>query len=98
MRGLTVGAFDEEIAAGEFDVVFGGFEHVSGDALALRDQCVRRIADDDAREPHRSAGMRAAAHGNHVGIALDQTHAVEGNAEPIRDELCEARPVSLSAR
>src|SRR6516164_9097513 len=44
----AVGAFDEEIAAGKFDVVFGGFERVSGDALAPRDQCVRRIADDDA--------------------------------------------------
>src|SRR4029453_1186590 len=36
--------------------------------------------------------------GDDVGIALEQIHAIEGDAKPIRDELCEARAVSLSAR
>src|SRR5262249_61232569 len=94
----AVGAFDDEIAAGKFDVVLGGFEYVGGDALAPRDQRIRRLADDDAREPHGSAGMGSAADGDDVGIALDQIHAIEGDAEPIRDELRKARAVSLSAR
>src|SRR5262245_38926923 len=42
--------------------------------------------------------MGSAADGADVGIALDQVHAIEGDAEPIRDELCEARAVPLSAR
>ena len=67
----AVGTLHGESAAGEFDVVLGRFEHVGSDPLALGDDRVRRLADDDAGEPHRAAGMRSAAHRHDVGIALD---------------------------
>src|SRR6185503_3002383 len=44
----AIGPLHGEIAAREFDVVLGGFEHVGGNSLALGDQRIRRFADDDA--------------------------------------------------
>ena len=40
-------------------VVLGRFQHMAGDALALGDHGLFRLADDDAGEPHRTAGIAA---------------------------------------
>ena len=78
--------------------MLGGFEHVGGDFLPARDDRVRGLADDDACEPHRAAGMGAAADRDDIGVALDQVDAIERHAEPFRDALREAGAMALAAR
>ena len=48
----TIGALNSIATVSEFDVVFGGFEHMGGDSLALLDNRVSGFAHDDAAEPH----------------------------------------------
>ena len=59
---------------------------------------VRGVQHDDAGEPQRAAGMRAAADRDAVGVAGHEAHAVDRHAEPFGDELREAGLVSLALR
>ena len=83
--------------AAKADVVLGGFQHVGGDFLALLDDGVGSIAHDDAGEPHRAGGMRAAAFLDDVGVAFVDIDVVERHAEPFRHALREGRFVALPA-
>ncbi len=94
----AVGALDGEAAACEGDILLGGFEHVRGDLLALLDDLVGRLAHDDARHPHRAGRVRAAAFVDDVGVAFEDVHVFERNAEPFRHALRERRFVALAAR
>src|SRR5439155_20200541 len=47
---------------------------------------------------HRAAGVRASADGRHVGVPGDQAHLVQLDAEPLGEELREARLVALAGR
>src|SRR3984885_15225 len=94
---MTVGAFDGEAAAGKGDIVLGGFEQMRGDFFALLDDDIGRLAHDDAGEPHRARGMRAAAFLDDVGVALVDIDIVEWHAEPFRYALRKGRLVTLPA-
>ena len=48
-------------------------------------------------EPHRAAGMRAAAGRDAIGVVRDVIDAVERHAEPFGEELREAGLVALAA-
>ena len=69
-----------------------------GDLLALLDDGVGGLAHDDAGEPHRAGGMRAAAFLDDVGVAFDDVHVVERHAKPFGDALREGGLVALPAR
>ena len=68
----AVGALHDEAAGGEFQIGRGGFQHMAGDPHPLVDDLVRRVQHDDAAEPQRAAGMRAAADRDAVGVAVHQ--------------------------
>src|SRR5262252_8022230 len=63
----TIGALNSVATAGEYDVVFGGFEHMGRDVLALLDNRISGFAHDDTGEAHRSGGVRAATLLDDVG-------------------------------
>ncbi len=50
------------------------------------------------RHAHRAAGVRAAADGGDVGVAGEEPHLRELDAEPLDDELREAGLVALAGR
>ncbi len=87
-----------EAAVIERDVLDACFGDVGDDALCFRHDIAGRVADDDARHPHRAAGMRPAASRDRIRVTGDQTHALERDAEPFGDELREARLVALATR
>src|SRR5215469_13993078 len=68
------------------------------DFLALLDNGVGGFAHDDAGEPHRSSGMRAATLFDDVGIVFKYAYVVERHAEPLRYALRKRRLVALSTR
>src|SRR5712675_2380388 len=94
----AVGALDLEPPAGERDVLDRRLQHMAGDAQPLLDDLVRGVEHDDAAEPQRPAGMRAAADRDAVGVAGDQLDAVDRHAEPFGDQLREAGLVALALR
>src|SRR6266567_8060089 len=68
------------------------------DAASALDNDVSRLAHDDARHTHGTGRVRAAALLHHIGVAVDEPDLSERHAEPVRDALCEAGLVPLSAR
>ena len=81
----AVGALDAELPVGEFEIGGRGLQQMAGDAQPLLDDDVRGVQHDDAGEPQRAAGMRAAADRDAVGVAGHEPHAVERHAEPFGD-------------
>ena len=57
----------------------------------------RRVADGEAGDAHRAAGMRAAAGADAVGVVGDEIDALERHAEPFAEQLREAGLVALAA-
>src|SRR5262252_2705849 len=53
----TIGTLNSVATASEYDVVFGGFEHMGRDVLALLDNRISGFAHDDAGEAHRPGGV-----------------------------------------
>src|SRR5690242_8560801 len=47
---------------------------------------------------HGSPGMRAAAGLHNVGVAENDTHALDRDSDQVRDHLCETRFVALPCR
>src|SRR5579872_185939 len=93
----TIGAFDRVATAGEYDVIFGGFEHIGGDPFALFDNGVAGLAHDDAGEPHGAGRVRAATLLDDIGIVFKYEYVLERHAEPLRHALRKRRFVALSA-
>src|SRR5204863_7706576 len=83
---------------GEGDVLDRRFQHMAGDAQSLLDDLVRGVEHDDAAEPQRPAGMRAAANRDAVRVAGDELDAVDRYAEPFGHQLREAGLVALALR
>ena len=74
------------------------FENMGGDPAAFIDDRIGGPADDDAGEPHRAGGVRAASDRDNVGIMGDDADSFERNAQPVGHELGKTRLVSLAAR
>src|SRR5690242_20555440 len=68
---------------------------MAGDLQPLLDDLVRGVEHDDAAEPERAAGMRAAADRNAIGVARHELHRIYRHAEPFGDQLRKARLVAL---
>src|SRR2546428_4178426 len=99
-RGLeqidgAVGALHGEPAPCEFDIRLRGLEERRRDAPALFDDLIRGFGHDDGAKPHRAAGRRTAAYRHQIRVTGDELHVPELDAEPLDDELGEARFVSL---
>src|SRR5262249_15503047 len=82
----------------ELDVRLRGLEERRSDAPTLLDDLIRGLRHDDGAEPHRPTGRRPAADRHQIRVAGDELHAPVLDAEPLRDELREARFVSLAGR
>ena len=94
----AVGALDGERCRAAKSMSTGAASmQMRRDLLALLDDLVRRVADGEAGDPHRAAGMRAAAGAHPVGVVGDEIDAVERHAEPFGQELGEAGLVALAA-
>src|SRR5205814_1670368 len=87
-----------ELAIRKRDVLDRRFENMARDLQPLLDDLVRGVEHDDAAEPERPAGMRAAADRDALGVAGHEPDAVDRHAEPLGDQLCEARLVPLALR
>src|SRR5919201_4227035 len=91
----AIRAGDDEATVGEFDVGGGGFQHVRGDLFALLDQLGRGFDDGGAAVHDRFRTAGAAARQKLVAVALQETDALERDAEPLAQHLRERRRVSL---
>jgi len=54
--------------------VLARFENMGGDPAAFIDDRIGGPADDDAGEPHRAGGVRAASDRDNVGIMGDDAN------------------------
>ena len=58
------------------------FENIGGAPAAFIDDRIGGPADDDAGEPHRAGGVRAASDRDNVGIMGHDANSFERNAQP----------------
>ena len=95
-RQAAVGAGYGETALLEDDVGFRRLQHVGGDLLRLVDHLVHRLGD--GRASHREAARPVSPHAERYlgGVAVDDLHILDRNAEAVRDKLGERRLVALA--
>ena len=93
-----IGTFNRPLAAGEFQILFGSFEQVSGDLGAFFLDLVEALHDGCAAngEAARTVGAHAERHG--IGVAVDDIHVFDGNAELIGHHLGKGSFMALAVR
>ena len=93
-----VGAADTEPPTDVLEVVGGGLEQVGRERPGLLDDLVdgldQRLAADD--EGARAVGVQAL--GRDLGVAVQDLDVLEGDAQPVGDDLAEGRLVALPVR
>src|SRR5262252_4515866 len=94
----AVGAFYAKPWGRELDVDASRFEEPGGDARALLDDLIRGLRHHDGGHPQRPRRVRAAADHGDVGVTGDQSDLCVLDAEPLDEELREARLVPLAGR
>ncbi len=93
-----IGALHPEAPLGELDVGGSRLEQPRRDPAAARHDLVRRPGHHHRAQPHRAAGVRAAAERRLIGVAGDQTHLLVRDAEPLHEQLRKAGLVALAGR
>src|SRR5215813_3570052 len=91
-------AFDEELARLPLEVVFVGFEQVSGDLLRLVFDLAGRYGARRARCRSATAGVGAEPIWRGVGVAFFNRHVIDRDPEFFGDDLRIGRFVSLALR
>src|SRR6266508_1405058 len=90
--------FDEELARLPLEVVFVGFEQVSGDLLCLISDFAGGHCTCRARHRSAPAGIRAQPVWRGVGVAFFNRYVIDRDSEFFGDDLRISRFVSLSLR
>ena len=97
-RRLAVGALDPGGAVAELDVVLARLEHVGGGVDDLLADEERRLVDGVAGDDGGAAREGGDAPVEGAGVALDQDHVLDGDAELVGDDLAEHGLVALPLR
>src|SRR6202043_1682783 len=90
--------FGAQASFTEFDCLGLCLHEQCRDASGPLDDRARGLPENDAAEPHAAAGMGAAADFDDVGVTGEQTYLVDGDTEPLVEQLSETRLVPLSIR
>jgi hypothetical protein len=93
-----VGAGNGEAAVLEFYVVFGGFEDVGRELLALGDDLLARHNDGSPAHGGRARATGAHTEGDRIGVALDEFHLLGIDTEPVHQYLRLHGGVALAVR
>src|SRR5207253_7140756 len=103
-RALRGGGELEEIQAALAGAEAAVLEHRTalkeerGEAPAVLDQRLRRDREHGGGVAHRASRVRAAARAHHIGIAGNDAHALDRDAEELSNDLREAGLMPLAAR
>ncbi len=92
----TVGPDDGEAPAREFDIGGSRLHDEAGDLLAAGDDLRTRLDHGRAARHHRARPAGAAADEQGIAVALQQPDAVEGDAEPVDQDLSQGRGMALA--
>ena len=95
-RDRLVGAGDLELAVLDDDVVLGRLQRMRGDLLGLGLDLLHRLDDGGAADRDRARAVGAHAELHLVGVAVDDLHLADRNAETFRDQLRKRRLVALA--
>ena len=82
----------------ELDVGVGGLEEPGRDAGSAGDDLVGGPRHHNRAEAHRAAGARSPTDGHAVGVPGDEAHLLEIDAQPLGQDLGEARLMPLAGR
>ena len=95
-RDRLVGAGDLELAVLDDDVVLGCLELMGRDLLGLGLDLLHRLQDRGEADRGRARAIGAHAELHLVGVAMDDLHLADRNAEALGDELAEGRLMALA--
>ena len=95
-RDRLVGAGDLELAVLDDDVVFGRLELMGRDLLGLGFDLFHRLQDRGEADGRRARAIGAHAELHFVGVAMDDLHLADRNAEAFGNELAEGRLMTLA--
>ena len=93
-----VGAGNGEAAILEFHIVFGGFEDVGRELLALGDDLLAHHNDGTSAHGGRARATGAHTEGDRIGVALDEFHLLGIDTEPVHQYLRLHGGVALAVR
>ena len=94
----AIGPLHAEAPVPELDVRLGGLEEPGRDARAAGDDLVGGPRHHHRAEAHGAAGARSPTDGHAVGVPGDEAHLLEIDAQPLGQDLGEARLMPLPGR